>query len=146
MGEDHDYQSSLSQPDYTIYNPVGVSSVTVDNRTGLMWVTNPIDAGIGGTYTWANAITACEGLTYAAYTDWRLPNIKELVSIVEYSRQNPSVNTTYFMNMQPNYYRSSTTIMQDTTVAWLVYFVNGGLNGGFSKTNPYYVRCVRGGP
>ena len=49
-------------PGYTVYNPVGISSVTVDNRTGLMWITNPDDAGIGGTYDRQGAIAACNDL------------------------------------------------------------------------------------
>ncbi len=147
FGEDHDYQPTGSRPGYAIYNPVGVSSVTVDNRTGLMWVTNPNDAGIGGTYTWENAITACETSVYAGHTDWRLPNIKELVSIVDYSRQSPSINTTYFLNTQSSYYWSSTTYayMSSTTFAWDVTFLSGGMGSG-GKTDVNFVRCVRGGP
>ncbi|MDO8803550.1 MAG: DUF1566 domain-containing protein [Elusimicrobiota bacterium] len=145
-GEDHDYQPTGSRPGYTIYNPVGVSSVTVDNRTGLMWVTNPNDAGIGGIYTWENAITACETSGYAGYPDWRLPNIKELVSIVDYSTAaSAKINGTYFLNTQANYYWSSTTYVPNTTYAWYVYFGNGSMDGS-SKTGTYYVRCVRGGP
>lgn len=144
LGEDHDYQPTGSRPGYTIYNPVGVSSVTVDNRTGLMWVTNPNDAGIGATYTWENAITACETSGYAGYTDWRMPNIKELVSIADYSRQSPGINTAYFLNAQSNYYWSSTTYMPDTTYAWLVGFGSGGMYSN-GKVFTTYVRCVRGG-
>ncbi|MCX5793466.1 MAG: DUF1566 domain-containing protein, partial [Elusimicrobia bacterium] len=87
---------------FTIYNGAAwggtaTSSVTVDNRTGLMWVTNPVDAGISGGPDWEGQITLCEGLSYAGFADWRLPNIKELQSIVDYSRQNPAINTTYFL-------------------------------------------------
>lgn len=145
FGEDHDYQPTGTRPGYTIYNPGGGSSVTVDNRTGLMWVTNPNDASIGGTYSWENAITACEGLTYATYSDWRLPNIKELVSIVDLSRQNPSINTTYFLNTQGSNYWSSTTYMPNTVDAWIMNFASGNIANQY-KVNPIYVRCVRGGP
>lgn len=149
FGEDHDYSSAASTPSFTVYSRTG-SSVTVDNRTGLMWVTSPNDAGMSGTYTWGNAITACESLiggagTYAGYSDWRLPNIKELVSIVDYGRQNPAINTTYFPNTQNSYYWSSTTYVPLTTLAWFVYFNYGGMNGDV-KTIANYVRCVRGGP
>ena len=46
------------------YTNNGDGTIT-DNATGLEWVASPTAAGVGGTYTWANAITACEGLTYA---------------------------------------------------------------------------------
>lgn len=150
FGEDHDYLLSGGQPNYTIYNPVGTSSVTVDNRTGLMWVTNPNDASVGGNNSWENVLTACEtGIgaagTYAGYSDWRLPNIRELASIVDYDRQTPAINTAYFLNTQNNTYWSSTTVTPATTSAWFVNFIDGSV-GSNAKTNPYYIRCVRGGP
>lgn len=144
-GDDSDYQPAAIQPRYEVKNPIGISSMTVDNVTGLSWVTNPNDAGMGGTYTWENAIITCEGLSYATYTDWRLPNNRELQSIADYSRQNPSINTTYFLNTQNNYYWSSTTYVPSTTNAWAVHFSGGNANYDV-KTTTYYVRCVRGGP
>ena len=150
FGEDHDYGNSVSTMNFTIYNGAAwggtaTSSVTVDNRTGLMWVTNPVDAGISSTYIWETAITLCEGLTYAGFADWRLPNIKELVSIVDYSRQSPSINKAYFLNTQSNYYWSSTTYVPSSSLAWYVFFVNGYMSYT-SKSNGNYVRCVRAGP
>ena len=151
-GEDRDYQPSSSQPGYTIYNPVGVSSVTVDNRTGLMWVTNPVDAGMTVTYSWEGALKACKlyiggAGTYAGYSDWRLPNIRELMSIADYGRaSSPKINGTYFLNMQGAKHWSSTTYMPNPDYAWLADFSNGTVDG-LSKTNiAYYARCVRGGP
>lgn len=149
-GQDAQYANSASTMSFTIYNGAAwggtaTSSVTVDNRTGLMWVTNPVDAGISGTPNWEGAITLCEGLTYAGFTDWRLPNINELVSIVDFSRQSPSINKAYFLNTQTSYYWSSTTYVPSSSFAWLVYFNNGHMVY-YDKTNSYYVRCVRGGP
>jgi len=150
FGEDHDYHSSASTPSFTVYNRAG-SSVTVDNRTGLMWVTDPVDAGISGTYNWEGAITACEssigiGGTYAGYSDWRLPNSKELVSIVDYTRQNPAINTTYFLNTQTAFYWSATTYVPNPGVVWGVLFSAGGLNNDVKTDDTHYVRCVRAGP
>jgi hypothetical protein len=53
-----------------------------DAATGLMWQQE--DSGEG--MVWEDALAYCEGLDLAAYEDWRLPNIKELQSIVDYSR------------------------------------------------------------
>uniref|UniRef100_UPI0040476E6D Lcl C-terminal domain-containing protein n=1 Tax=Mariniflexile sp. TaxID=1979402 RepID=UPI0040476E6D len=52
-----------------------------DNATGLMWSKN--DSGKG--LNWKNALTYAENSELAGYTDWRLPNVKELEGIVDYS-------------------------------------------------------------
>ena len=58
----------------------GDGTVT-DNRTGLIW-----QQGEPGAMTWNSALTYCEGLSLAGSTDWRLPNIKELESLVDETR------------------------------------------------------------
>ena len=148
LGEDHDYASSVSTMSFTIYNGVdwggtATSSVTVDNRTGLMWMTNPNDAGRGGLYTWEGALTACEGLTYAGFSDWRLPNVRELLSILDYGQTSGVfINTKYLFNPQACW--SSTTPAPANTSALIVSPYGQAVSN--LKTNTYYVRCVRGGP
>ena len=103
----------------------------------------------GGT---ADAINNCENLTYAGYTDWRLPNIKELFSLaleaagaitgVKASGA-PYINQTVFPNTVSSYYWSSTTYPRGTTHALYVYFYNG-YAAYTSKISAYYIRCVRG--
>ena len=53
-----------------------------DSATGLMWQ----QEDGGNTHNWENALSYCEGLTLANHSDWRLPNAKELHSIVDYNR------------------------------------------------------------
>ncbi len=120
----------------------GDGTVT-DRATNLMWVVDPSAAGRGGTYNWTNAINASENLTYASYSDWRLPNIKELVSIVDYNRTNPAINTVFF-TAQSTFYWSSTTYV-GPTIAWVVKFSGGGVYNDYDKTTTYYIRPVRGG-
>jgi hypothetical protein len=60
-----------------------------DNATGLMWMKNDNGEGI----SWENALSYAEGLEYAGYTDWRLPNAKELQSIVDYTRSSVTTNS-----------------------------------------------------
>jgi hypothetical protein len=57
-----------------------------DKATGLMWM--KIDSGKlnAGKMSWQQALEWAENLEYAGYSDWRLPNAKELQSIVDYSR------------------------------------------------------------
>lgn len=69
-------------------NFVDNSNGTVtDYATGLTWTQN--DSGNGMNYE--TALNYCENLDYAGTTDWRLPNVKELQSIVDYSRS-PDAN------------------------------------------------------
>ena len=60
-----------------------------DNATGLMWMKNDNEAGI----LWENALSYAEGFEYAGYTDWRLPDAKELHSIVDYTRSPSTTNS-----------------------------------------------------
>ena len=148
-GEDNDYTSANStstcNPSFT---DNGDGTIT-DNCTGLMWkkcsepdTSTTTCGGTHSTYTWENALTQCEGLSFAGYTDWRLPNVKELISIVNYQNYNPAINTTYFPSTVAHSYWSGTTVYV-TTYAWYVDFYDGKVNG-LNKTNVDYVRCVRG--
>ena len=53
-----------------------------DSATGLMWMQNDNGTGV----LWKDALSYAENLTYAGYSDWRLPDVKELQSIVDYTR------------------------------------------------------------
>jgi len=75
-----------------------------DQGTHLMWQKQDD----GTTRTWTAAITYCEGQILAGHTDWRLPTIKELKSIADMTKYDPSINTTYFPGTQSSYYWSST--------------------------------------
>ena len=58
------------------------NGVVSDHATGLMWQQSDSGAGL----TWESALAYAEGLSLAGYRDWRLPNAKELQSIVDYTR------------------------------------------------------------
>lgn len=145
FGEDCDYNPAATQMSYTD------NGLTVtDNLTGLMWVEDGSSAGCnsGGSLNWENAITFCEGLVYGGYDDWRLPNVKELFSIVEHhviGTGAPYINQTSFPNTVSNWYWTSTTYVPFSSSAWGVDF-NVGNVGGFFKTDNKYVRPVRAGP
>ena len=111
-----------------------------DNRTDLIWQKE--DAST--TRNWEGAITYCEGLTLASQSDWRLPNIRELESIVDDSTCSPAIDSTYFPNTNSSEYWSSTTNAGGTSDAWHVDFSDGGVDYN-DKGDRYYVRCVRGG-
>ena len=111
-----------------------------DNNTDLIWQKEDDN----NTYTWSGADTYCSGLTLGSQSDWRLPNRRELMSIVDYGTYNPAINTTYFPNTNSSEYWSSTTHALNTSHPWYVYFDYGYVNY-IGEGDDYYVRCVRGG-
>lgn len=140
-GEDHDYQPAASQMNYT---DNGDGTVT-DNRTALMWAKDGSGPGCfnGNQTTWTGAITTCEELSFAGYDDWRLPNVRELSSIL--NLQNTfAIDETYFTNTIGGIYWTSTTYIQNPSYAWVVRFDYGGI-AYFDKSNTPRVRCVRAG-
>ena len=86
-----DAQHAGNQPSYT---DNGDGTVT-DNVTGLMWQQTPDTDGDGDVdesdkVSWADAQTGAESLTLGGYADWRLPTIKELYSLIDFSGTDPS--------------------------------------------------------
>ena len=149
VGQDAEYTASNSGTLNPSFTDNGNETIT-DNNTNLMW--QKCSKGLSGsgcttgtatTSYWADALSYCEGLNFAGQTDWRLPNIKELQSIVNYQNINPAINTTYFPATQSDYYWSGTTSENYPVYAWGVYFVSGGVNCNDKDTNLLYVRCVR---
>ena len=134
------------------YTDNGDGTVT-DPSNSLMWQQKTTFF----TKTWEQALTYCEGLNLGGYTDWRLPTIKELRGLVDFSLYNLAINKTYFPHMAV-FYWSSTTCEPHTSTAWGVVSSTGyarygykneglhdGLNSSSCEYNRYYVRAVRGG-
>jgi len=132
----------------------GDGTVT-DRATGLMWVKDPINnpgAPFNVQVLWPAALTNCEGLTFAGYSDWRLPNINELLSIVNYGNVYPAIGEETvgdsgtgapFINTQSDDYWASTTDIEDFEYAWYVDFNYGTGYLAVKTTISSYVRPVR---
>ena len=127
----------------------GNGTVT-DNLTGLIWLK---EANCWGHVTWSQALTYAHGLVNgqcgltdgSIAGDWRLPNVKEMASLIDYDYYNPPMHMSYlFTNVQPYTYWSSTTDTNDSFYAWHVSMIYGGVGGAW-KTNTNYVWPVRGG-
>ncbi|MGE4319523.1 MAG: DUF1566 domain-containing protein [Deferribacterales bacterium] len=114
--------------------------IVTDKRTGLMWQDDT--AVTTTTMTWAAAISACEDSTLGGYTDWRLPNIRELSSITDRSVSHPAISSV-FSNMVDSIFWSSTAVYNTASV-WSTIFSYGYI-GYYNITDSRYVRCVRGG-
>lgn len=108
--------------------------IVTDTATGLVWQKSYVEDK-----TWQEALSYCESLTYAGYSDWRLPDKNELTSLVNYKKYYPASN---FPDMPSNTFWSSSTEVYGTDVAWYVEFFNGRVYCP-SKLNSYSVRCVR---
>ena len=118
----------------------GNGTVT-DEATGLIWQQETIP---NNTMSWRQALSYCERLNLGGHTDWRLPTIKELISLVDYRRHNPAIDTAYFLTaVVSSLYWSSTTYASDTLLAWSVYFYNGHDYMNYKNVS-LYVRAVRG--
>lgn len=131
--------------------------VVTDNLTGIMWQ----KSANNGEKDWSSAILYCNTLKlfvggpigYWA-DDWRLPNIKELQSLVDFGYVAPSLSDAEgkwqwsegdpFTDVRSSFYWSSTTHAYFTTAAWYVRFWDGFVERN-EKTNIHYVWCVRGG-
>jgi Protein of unknown function (DUF1566) len=109
-----------------------------DNITNLMWEKVPSATA----QTWENAITEAENLLLATYSDWRLPNIKELQSLNDEAQLQPSVTAPFFTSLFVKKYWSSTSLPNQTNKAW--YWHNAfGVTTYDNKLNLNNFLCVR---
>lgn len=80
VGDDGDLQKGLPWPEPR-YVDNGDGTVT-DRLTELMWTQN--GQVIPGQMDWYSAVQSCNDLVFAGYDDWRLPNIREMLSLVDF--------------------------------------------------------------
>ena len=135
-----------------VYQDHGNGTVT-DNRTGLMWKqcsegqswSPGTCSGTASGFTWPQALPQAEAATFAGYADWRVPNVKELSSLVEDCRAEPAINDVLFPNTPSSYFWSASPLAYPSYQAWLVYFDYGSA-ANFHRSVIAHVRLVRGGP
>jgi hypothetical protein len=144
-GQDGDLRAGVpwQNPRFTVSG-----DCVTDNLTGLMWTRNGNMPG--GPLTWQGAInylstTVNSGAGTCGHSDWRLPNRKELRSLVDYSRCNPALPDGHpFTNVQWDGYWSSSTSAGSTDYAWIVVIWSGNVSS-LSKSGTYYDWPVRTG-
>jgi hypothetical protein len=89
-------------------------------------------------------VNAVNSIGWCGFSNWRMPTVDELKSIVNYSTSNPSITTAWFTNTKSSYFWSGSPYAGYSGSAWRVDFGNGlGYSG--DKSDSYYVRLVRGG-
>lgn len=147
FGQDAQYaETGTCVPQSFTVQTISSQQVVVDNNTGLVWQQTIKDV----TYAQSAAESYCNNLTYAGYSDWRLPTPQELLTIVDNSKHHPAINTTYFPDTtiyDPDirrYFWSSSTYVNYTSNAWRVNFYYGDVDSNDKTNGRHYVRCVRG--
>lgn len=152
-GEDGEYQKGIASPNPR-FTDHGDGTVT-DNLTGLMWTKDAQQ--IPGTMSWQAALDACNNLVYpvsGGYDDWRLPNLREQHSLIDYGQINPALPVGHPFTNALWYVWTSTTSVRSPDKAWVVALTQafGGSEDGHvvagQKTQTsfiFLVWAVRGG-
>jgi hypothetical protein len=158
-GDDGELEKGVAWPNPRFTDNNGDGTVT-DNLTGLIWLK---DAKFFGLRQWTDALAVCNSLAADGINltdgsvagDWRLPNIRELRSLIDYRHTGPALSdisgTVHwsegnpFSNVQVGSFWSSTTYAYNNDDAWFL-----DINIGFARYNDkfsmtYYVWPVRGG-
>ncbi|NVN90120.1 MAG: DUF1566 domain-containing protein [Desulfuromonadales bacterium] len=154
-GQDGAWQKGIAPPTprFTDNN----NGTVTDNATGLVWLKN---ANCFGAVNWATSLSSANGLTngYCGLTDgstagqWRLPNLKELQSLADFTRMIPALpSNNPFINIQydsiPNIaspYWSANSYAGSNDSAWYILWYNGNF-GAHPKYAACYIWPVRGG-
>jgi hypothetical protein len=140
-GDDGYFQSGVMSPSPRF---IQEGETVTDNLTGLIWL---LDANVfNSTCFWHIAVERCRGLNVGGCTEWRLPNVREQLSLIDYGQVFPALPPGHpFVNVPKGYYWSSTTYAGDTNAAWIVGIEQGVLAGNAKMSGLRYAWPVRGG-
>jgi hypothetical protein len=160
-GQDGEHQRGVEWPNPRFTNN-GDGTIT-DNLTGLIWLRDADCSLFHAPRTWSDALNLIIPQLEDGYCglsdgsgpgDWRLPNKRELLSLVHDGYHGPALPNTLgngqvtpgdpFNNTQPGLYWSSTTYARSAIQAWCVDFDTGDLYPD-DKDTSYYIWPVRGG-
>jgi len=121
---------------YVITGDGTTNGTVYDTKTKLTWQQNPPTTQ----RNWTDAKSYCTGLSLSG-TGWRLPTVKELMTIVDFSRQSPAVDTAAFPGFVVGYFWSSSPTYFSTQM-WLLRG-SLGIASFAPPSDTYYARCVR---
>ncbi len=127
-----------------------------DMRTGLMWMRCSLGqtwsgsscTGTAAQYVWADALALAQSSTFAGHGDWRVHNVKELMSIVERQCAYPAINSEIFPATTNWYYwTSSPNVSGNVANAYTVSFSQGtdvpDAKSSADSMRHYHARLVR---
>ena len=139
----------------------GVSDVAlkwVENSPGNKYLESRWNGGGDRYDDWNKLITAANSERLCGFSDWRVPDLYQLASLVRCrggsyknldkgcsgSYQRPTIDTDYFPNAKSSPYWSASPNASVSNYAWLLYFYYGH-DYGINRSNNYHVRLVRSG-
>ncbi len=132
------------------YTDNGDETIT-DTKTDLMWkvCSEGLSDGTCSTgsitaHTWKEALELANSATDANYTDWRLPNIKELATLVALNRVSPAINSSIFPNTGTYYKYWSSSPKSASYNSWGVDFGYGS-DSWADRVDYNFIRLVRAG-
>jgi hypothetical protein len=155
-GRDGEFQAG----DAPSFTDNGNGTIT-DNITGLMWEKLSDDGSIhdkdlqfAGLTAAIGKATTLNGASFAGFTDWRVPNLRELASLPVYENYNPAVPTIFRSPciagctvltcscVKSNIYFTSTDYIGYRPACWKINMTDGDIYAG-DKVDTHYVRLVR---
>ena len=113
--------------------------IVIDTKTGLQWQDNSHP-----TAKYGNAVNYCYNLIHGGYSDWRLPNINEYITLTDYTNHNPTVSREFAYIYSDTYYISSTFYRNKDDI-WMYNSGSGTVTvRDIYHFNSYNFFCVRG--
>jgi hypothetical protein len=136
----HDYPAwGLQSDSFNSYVVPGDGTAT-DSKTGLMWQ----QASSAAASDWDTAVANCDASAVAGYTDWRLPTMAEMLSIVTYNQASyPFVDTTVFPDTFSTDYWTYTKNGTQATSGLVVSLADGRATSLLLTSTTARARCVR---
>ena len=149
FGDDGHLQKGVAWPDPR-FTDNGDGTAT-DNLTGLVWTQNQSCLGSGR--VWGDAVNCCNlladggcGLSDgSAIGDWRLPNVRELQSLIDYGNHSPALPTGHPFTNTGDWHWTSTSYADNSGYAWNIQMDLGGVVAHSKNTGMNHVGCVRSG-
>jgi len=108
--------------------------VVYDPLTRITWQATSVT-----TTDWKAALAYCQALSYAGHDDWRLPNINEIMSLIDIDEYQPA---SHFPSMPSTRFWSSSSCQGDSDESWSVHFETGVVEYEY-KVNSADARCIR---
>ena len=124
-GQDGEYQAGVAWPIPRFVVDNSGHCIT-DTLTNLMWARNDNQDGNIFAGTWSHSLIMANNLDLCGFGDWRMPNRKELLSLVNYSASNLGIELqNNGFNIPLNFYWSSSRAVDSSAEAWVLIMING---------------------
>jgi len=147
-GQDGFYRAGCPKEGRYVDNGDGTVS---DTCTGLVWQKDTADVNGNGAddpedgLRWSQVLKYCDSIVFAGRDDWRLPNIGELLSIVDYGRSDPAIDPVFGGVGDLHWSSSPSSHSGEIGRAFVVYFRGGTSDSNWDTGGPARVRAVRSG-